>query len=442
MYCILDHFWWHRQAAHEPVMAEDMCKTAVRVGALAQRSMRTFRREALPPSDDEWEVEDRLEVLQKAVGTSTTSTTSSTRTNTNTDQHRQYCSYYYYYYYYCQATTLLSVIAFAVFGQTVMEITRASRHRGYVPEMKHGETYAGTVSPCRVVISNTCTDQCIAWQHGINDRPSVTKHAQTGTTHEDWALLVHSSFGCACNPLSATAHPHAQLSLLTYIAQGRGDIMDWFNERCECFSIWLQMHEEESMQAGVCAACTFTLTDAVFNLLYNLTECAAEYDRHCQCTDQYSHSVLISTVSVLISTINVLISTVSVLISTGSVLLSTVSVLISTVSVLISTVSVLISTVSVLISTGSALISTGCVLISTGSVLISTGSVLISTSSVLISTGSVLISTVSVLISTVSVLISAVSVLISTVSALISTVSVLISTPHHNTPHHNTPAPL
>ena len=175
-------------------MAEDMCKTAVRVGALAQRSMRTFRREALPPSDDEWEVEDRLEVLQKAVGTSTTSTTSSTRTNTNTDQHRQYCSYYYYYYYYCQATTLLSVIAFAVFGQTVMEITRASRHRGYVPEMKHGETYAGTVSPCRVVISNTCTDQCIAWQHGINDRPSVTKHAQTGTTVEDWALLVHSNF--------------------------------------------------------------------------------------------------------------------------------------------------------------------------------------------------------------------------------------------------------
>jgi hypothetical protein len=39
------------------------------------------------------------------------------------------------------------------------------------------------------------------------------------------------------------------------------------------------MHEEESMQAGVCAACAFTLTDAVFNLLHNLTEGAAEYDR-------------------------------------------------------------------------------------------------------------------------------------------------------------------
>jgi hypothetical protein len=59
---------------------------------------------------------------------------------------------------------LLSVIGFPVFGQTVMEICRASRHRGYVPEMKHGETYAGAVSPCRVVTSNTCTDQCIAWR--------------------------------------------------------------------------------------------------------------------------------------------------------------------------------------------------------------------------------------------------------------------------------------
>ena len=69
-------------------MAEDMCKTAVRVGALAQRSMRTFRREALPPSDDEWGVEDRLEVLQKAVGTSTTSTTSRpARTHTRTHPH-------------------------------------------------------------------------------------------------------------------------------------------------------------------------------------------------------------------------------------------------------------------------------------------------------------------------------------------------------------------
>ena len=65
-------------------MAEDMCKTAVRVGTLVQKSMRTFRKAALPISDEEWVVEDRLEFLKRAVGTSITSTTSSTSTNTNT----------------------------------------------------------------------------------------------------------------------------------------------------------------------------------------------------------------------------------------------------------------------------------------------------------------------------------------------------------------------
>jgi hypothetical protein len=65
-------------------MSEDMCKTAVRVGSLVQRSIRTFRRAVRPISDDEWVVDDRLALLKNAVGTSTTSTTSSTSTNTNT----------------------------------------------------------------------------------------------------------------------------------------------------------------------------------------------------------------------------------------------------------------------------------------------------------------------------------------------------------------------
>ena len=66
-------------------MVEDMCKIiAVRVGTLVQKSMHTFRLEALF-SDDEWVVEDRMDALKNAVGTSTTSTTSTTNTNTNTN---------------------------------------------------------------------------------------------------------------------------------------------------------------------------------------------------------------------------------------------------------------------------------------------------------------------------------------------------------------------
>ena len=106
----------------------------------------------------------------------------------------------------------------------------------------------------------------------LHDAPSVTKHAQMGTTWEDHSQLAHSNYGPFCNPMAAATYPNASASLDYYLSEKHGSPLQWFEERAACMASFGEAVDKRSPHAGFCVCCTYTTTDVIMNALYWLLQ--------------------------------------------------------------------------------------------------------------------------------------------------------------------------